>query len=63
VSALRPVIVNWQEVAAYFLRGVQADALADGTPETAELLQRLLAFPDVPALSHVVALEDDRAPC
>jgi transcriptional regulator with XRE-family HTH domain len=40
VSGLRPVIVNWPEVAAYFLRGVQADALADGTPETAELLRR-----------------------
>ena len=61
-AGLRPVIVNWQEVAAYFLRGVQADALADGTPETAELLQRLLAFPDVPALFQVVALEDERAP-
>jgi transcriptional regulator with XRE-family HTH domain len=60
-AGLRPVIVNWQEVAAYFLRGVQADALADGTPETAELLRRLLAFPDVPALFHVV-LEDDPSP-
>ena len=29
--ALRPLIVNWREVALYFLRGVRADALADGT--------------------------------
>ena len=37
-DALRPLIVNWREVALYFLRGVQADALADGTDETAALL-------------------------
>jgi transcriptional regulator with XRE-family HTH domain len=61
-TGLRPVIVNWQEVAVYFLRGVQADAVADGTPETAELLTRLLAFPDVPALSQVLPPENDRAP-
>lgn len=61
-GGLRPLIVNWQDVIAYFLRGVHADALADGTPETAELLARLLAFPDVPALSHVGALEDTPAP-
>jgi transcriptional regulator with XRE-family HTH domain len=61
-TGLRPVIVNWQEVILYFLRGVQADALADGTPETAELLQRLLAFPDVPALSQTLPRDDDRAP-
>ena len=48
-DALRPLIVNWREVALYFLRGVQADALADGTAETAALLERLLAYPDVPA--------------
>ena len=46
---MRPLIVNWREVALYFLRGVQADALADGTDETAALLERLLAYPDVPA--------------
>src|SRR5215510_6764125 len=51
-DGLRPFIVNWQEVAQYFLRGVQADAIADGTRETAELLRKLLAFPDLPALSR-----------
>jgi transcriptional regulator with XRE-family HTH domain len=54
-SGLRPFIVNWEEVALYFLRGVQADAVADNTPETAELLARLLAFPGLPALSHVLS--------
>jgi transcriptional regulator with XRE-family HTH domain len=53
-AGLRPFIVNWDEVALYFIRGVQADAMADGTPETATLLQRLLAYPGVTALSHTV---------
>jgi hypothetical protein len=61
-SGLRPCLINWQEVALYFLRGVQADAIADGTQETAELLQRLLAYPGVPALSHVPALAEPPAP-
>jgi transcriptional regulator with XRE-family HTH domain len=58
----RPFLVNWQEVAIYFLRGVQADASADGTQETAALLQRLLAYPGIPALSHAPALEEPPAP-
>jgi transcriptional regulator with XRE-family HTH domain len=61
-AGLRPLVVNWQEVAIYFLRGVQADAIADGTQETADLLQRLLAYPGVPALSHVPALEELPSP-
>ncbi len=59
---LRPVIVNWEEVALYFLRGVQADAIGDGTRETADLLARLLAFPGLPALSKVVTPAEPRAP-
>jgi transcriptional regulator with XRE-family HTH domain len=61
-DGLRPVIVNWEEVARYFLRGVQADAIADATPETAKLLERLLAFPGVPALSRGLPPEEDPAP-
>jgi transcriptional regulator with XRE-family HTH domain len=61
-EGLRPLLVNWHEVAIYFLRGVQADALADGTQETADLLRRLLAYPGVPALSHVPALEEPPSP-
>jgi transcriptional regulator with XRE-family HTH domain len=61
-EGLRPFIENWEEVALYFLRGVQADAIADGTAETAELLKRLLAFPGVPALSRVVPHGEPRAP-
>ena len=61
-AGLRPLIANWEEVARYFLRGVQADAIADGTPETAALLQRLLAYPGLPLLSQAPALDEPMAP-
>jgi transcriptional regulator with XRE-family HTH domain len=61
-DGLRPFIENWEEVALYFLRGVQADALADGTPETAALLTRLLAVPGAPALSRVLPPDETQAP-
>jgi transcriptional regulator with XRE-family HTH domain len=61
-DGLRPLLVNWPEVAIYFLRGVQADAIADGTQQTADLLRRLLAYPGVPALSDVPALEELPSP-
>jgi transcriptional regulator with XRE-family HTH domain len=61
-EGLRPFIVNWQEVALYFLRGVQADAHADGTPATVNLLNRLLSFPEVPALSEVLPSGEGREP-
>jgi transcriptional regulator with XRE-family HTH domain len=43
-DALRPYLVNWAEVAAYFIRSVEADAAADGSAETEALLERLLAY-------------------
>jgi transcriptional regulator with XRE-family HTH domain len=61
-DGLRGLIVNWQEVALYFLRSVQADALADGTLETADLLRRLLTYPGVPALSDVAPPDTPHAP-
>jgi transcriptional regulator with XRE-family HTH domain len=61
-EGLRPFIVNWEEVALYFLRGVQADAIADGTHQTAQLLTRLMAFPDLPALSQIPSSGETRAP-
>jgi len=61
-DGLRPLIVNWQEVALHFIRGLQADAQSDGMPETAELLNRLLAFPDVPSASELLTLEEDQSP-
>jgi transcriptional regulator with XRE-family HTH domain len=61
-AALRPLIANWPEVALYFVRSVQADAIADGTPETAELLRRLLAYPDMPRWAHTEPPEENATP-
>lgn len=46
-GVLRPFLVNWADVVRYFIRSVEADAVADGTAETAALLERLLDYPDV----------------
>ncbi len=46
-DVLRPHLVNWQEVVRYFIRSVEADAAADGRPETAALLDRLLSYEGV----------------
>jgi transcriptional regulator with XRE-family HTH domain len=61
-EGLRPFIVNWEEVALHFLRGVQADAVADGMPETARLLERLTAYPGVPALATIPLPETPAGP-
>lgn len=61
-DGLRPVIVNWEEVALHFLRGVQGDALADATPETAALLERLLAVPGVAAVWQAQPPDHPHAP-
>jgi transcriptional regulator with XRE-family HTH domain len=44
---LKPHLSNWGDVVRYFLRSVEADAVADGTPETARLLERLLNYDGV----------------
>jgi transcriptional regulator with XRE-family HTH domain len=54
-DALRPFLVNWAEVARYFLRSVEADAAADGTAESAALLQRLLSYEGVRPLLTAAA--------
>jgi transcriptional regulator with XRE-family HTH domain len=61
-NALRPLITNWPEVAAYFLRGVRADAIADGSEATATLLTRLLAYPGIPSLVETAAMESRHDP-
>jgi hypothetical protein len=61
-DGLRPFIVNWQEVALHFLRGVQAEAHLDGMPEMANLLERLLALPDVSALSELMTPAQSHSP-
>ena len=61
-DGLRPFIVNWQEIALHFIRGVQADAQADGMVETVDLLNRLLTFPDVPAVSELITPDEAQTP-
>ncbi len=57
-AILRPFIVNWREVALHFIRGVQADAIADGSPEASTLLTRLMSYEGLTALSHSAAVEN-----
>jgi transcriptional regulator with XRE-family HTH domain len=52
-DVLRPFLVNWTEVVRYFIRSVEADA-ADGSAETAELLERLLAYEGVRAAAKTL---------
>jgi transcriptional regulator with XRE-family HTH domain len=49
---LRPFLVNWDTVVRYFIRSVEVDAAADGTMESAALLERLLGYPGVGAMLH-----------
>ena len=61
-DGLRPFIVNWQEVARHFIRGVQADAHADRMTEMKDLLNRLLALPDLPSASELMMPEEGQSP-
>ena len=44
---LRPYLVNWPEIARYFIRNVDAEAAANGNAETGALLERLLSYEGV----------------
>ena len=48
-NVLRPFLTNWPDVVRYFIRSVERDVAADGTPETAALLRRLLDYDGVRA--------------
>jgi transcriptional regulator with XRE-family HTH domain len=61
-DVLRPFLVNWAEVVGYFIRSVEADAAADGTAETAALLERLLAHAGVDRVVKRLRLEPTSAP-
>jgi transcriptional regulator with XRE-family HTH domain len=61
-DVLRPFLVNWEDVVRYFVRSVEADAAADGTPESANLLQRLLAYRDVRNILKKFTADDDATP-
>lgn len=56
-DVLRPFLVNWTDVVRYFIRSVEADAAADGRAETADLLERLLAYDGVRPLLKTPATE------
>jgi MmyB-like transcription regulator ligand binding domain len=49
-DVLRPYLSNWEHVVAYFVRTIEADATADGSSETAALLERLTGYPGVRAV-------------
>jgi hypothetical protein len=44
---LKPHLSNWGDIVRYFSRSVGADAVADGTAETAVLLERILSHDGV----------------
>lgn len=48
-DVLRPYLVNWAEVVRHFIRSVEADAAADGSPETQALLDRLMGYTGIRA--------------
>lgn len=49
-DVLRPYLDNWAEVVRYFIRSVETDAAADGTAETAALLERLMGYEGVKSI-------------
>jgi transcriptional regulator with XRE-family HTH domain len=61
-DVLRPFLVNWEDVVRYFARSVEADAVADGSEETAALLERLLAYPDVAKVAGRMSAEPAGGP-
>jgi len=61
-GVLRPFLLNWAEVVRYFIRSVEADAVADGQPETLALLERLLAYDGVRALLKPTPIETVAGP-
>jgi transcriptional regulator with XRE-family HTH domain len=61
-DVLRPHLENWADVVRYFIRSVEADLAADGTPETAALLERLLAYQGVRPAVKALAGESAAAP-
>jgi hypothetical protein len=61
-DVLRPYLTNWAEIVRYFVRSVEADAIADGTQETKDLLERLLSYKDVPSVMSNTPMPDAGAP-
>lgn len=56
-DVLRAYLTNWPDVVRYFIRSVEADAMADGTAETAALLERLIRYKGVSAVLRTRAAD------
>lgn len=54
-DVLRPYLVNWPEVARYFIRSLEAEAAANGDADTGALLERLLSYDGVRRLLTAVS--------
>ena len=61
-DVFRPYLVNWAEIVHYFIRSIEADAAADGTAETAALLDRLLSYEGVRPLLKANAVPSTVGP-
>jgi transcriptional regulator with XRE-family HTH domain len=61
-DVLRPHLSNWTEVVRYFIRSVEADAAADATVETADLLDRLSRYQDVKSVMSLAVSPSPEAP-
>lgn len=48
----RQYLVNWEKVAASTLSRLQREAMRERNPQTLELLQEILAYPDIPRKWH-----------
>jgi transcriptional regulator with XRE-family HTH domain len=54
---LRPFIVNWEATATAFIQWLHRDLLRTGDPETRQLLDELLSYPDVPRQLRTLDLD------
>ena len=61
-EVFRPYLANWAEIVRYFIRSVETDAAADGTAETAALLERLLSYDSVRSLLKSIAVGGTEGP-
>jgi MmyB-like transcription regulator ligand binding domain len=61
-QGLRPYIVNWEATAAAFTQWLHRDFLRTGDAETKQLLDELLAYPDVPHQWQALDLDASTAP-
>jgi len=59
---LRPHLTNWAEVVRHFIHSVEADARADGSPETTALLERLMGYRGVRTALSLSANKADGGP-